>query len=103
MLGRGWKSRIKVPSIRRTSSPVLRYAVAVLVFALALLLKLLLDPLAGEDAPFVLFFTAVMVSAWYGGLGPGLLVTALSTVAVDLFFLSLADFSFLPRVRQRCR
>jgi K+-sensing histidine kinase KdpD len=34
-----------------------------------------------------LFFAAVMVSTMYGGLGPGLLATALSTVATAYFFM----------------
>ena len=95
MLRRPWKIKIRVPSIKRSFSPVLRYVVAVLIFALALVLKLLLNPLVGEDAPFLLFFTAVMVSAWYGGLGPGLLATALGTLAVHFFFLPLTDSSVL--------
>jgi signal transduction histidine kinase len=41
----------------------------------------LLDPV-----PTPLFFAAVMVAAYYGGLGPGLLATILSTVAIDVVF-----------------
>src|SRR4051812_42296308 len=33
-----------------------------------------------DASPFIMFFAAVMVAAWFGGLGPGLLATALSTV-----------------------
>ena len=33
----------------------------------------------------MLFLGAVMISAWYGGLGPGLLATALSVLCLDLF------------------
>ena len=65
-----------------------RYGVAVLAVAIALLLKLLLVPLIQEESPFLLFFAAVMVSAWYGGLGPGLLATALAAGVSDYFFLS---------------
>ena len=37
--------------------------------------------------PFLfLFFAAVMASAWYGGIAPGLCAVVLSTVAVDYFF-----------------
>ena len=65
----------------------LRYAVAVASVAFALALKTLLDPLSAQDAPFLLAFGAVMVSAWYGGLGPGLLATVLAGLGVDYFFL----------------
>ena len=63
-----------------------RYAVAVIAATLALLLTFLLWPLL--DPPVSsLFFAAVMVSAWYGGLGPGLLATIIAVAAIDGFFL----------------
>src|SRR5690349_15232941 len=37
--------------------------------------------------PFALFFAAVMISAWYGGFGPGLVATAVSVWAVNTFVL----------------
>ena len=58
-----------VSSIR--SSVSVRYGVAVVAVALALGLKLLIDPLVVQDTPFLLVFAAIMVSAWFGGLGPG--------------------------------
>jgi PAS domain S-box-containing protein len=64
------------------------YVVAVLAVGLALLVKLLLDPLIEEESPFLLFFGAVMIGAWFGGLGPGLLATALAALTASYFFLS---------------
>jgi two-component system, NtrC family, sensor kinase len=52
-----------------------------------LLITQLLWPLI-DPAATPLFFAAVMVAAFYGGLGPGLLATALSTWAVDFFFIA---------------
>jgi len=66
---------------------LLRYGVAVLAVGVAFGLKLLLDPLIVQDVPFLLVFGAIMVSAWYGGLGPGLLATAAAGLATDYFFL----------------
>jgi C4-dicarboxylate-specific signal transduction histidine kinase len=40
-----------------------------------------------ETAPVSLFLCAVMITAWFGGFGPGLLATALSCLAFDYFFL----------------
>src|SRR3712207_2397600 len=77
----------KARSVLR-SSPLLRYGVAVIAIALVLGLKLLLDPLITEQSPFLLFAAAVMVAAWFGGLGPGLLATALGTLAADYYFLA---------------
>src|SRR5215210_300046 len=65
----------------------LRYSVAALAVGAALGIKLLLDPLTVQDTPFLLVFGAIIVSAWYGGLGPGLLATGLSALATDYFFL----------------
>jgi len=69
------------------SSP-LSYGIAVLMVGLALLVKLLLDPLIEEESPFLLFFGAVMVSAWIGGLRVGLFATALAALVANYFFLS---------------
>ena len=57
---------------------VLRYGVAVGSSVAALLLTDAL-PNRIEQHVSALFFAAVMLSAWYGGLGPGLLATTLCT------------------------
>jgi signal transduction histidine kinase len=70
-------------------SLLVRYGVAVVAVALAIGLKLALDPLfAGHQSPFLMLAGAVMVAAWFGGLGPGLSATALGALAADYFFLS---------------
>src|SRR5215213_40899 len=85
-----------MPSMKHTS-PLLRYGVAVLAVGMAFLVKLLLDPLIVQETPFLLIFGAIMISAWYGGLGPGLLATFTGGLATDYFFLpptgSLSGFS----------
>ncbi|WP_375511595.1 PAS domain S-box protein [uncultured Nostoc sp.] len=83
-----------MPHIR--DSQLLRYGIVVLIVALALVLMLMLDPwLSMSGTPFLLFFSAVMVSAWYGGLKSGLLATCLSALLSDYFFLPPAyDLSF---------
>src|SRR5919107_1493508 len=75
-----------MPSMKHTS-PLLRYGVAVLAVGMAFLVKLLLDPLIVQETPFLLIFGAIMISAWYGGLGPGLLATVAAGLATDYFFL----------------
>lgn len=64
-----------------------RYGVAVLATLLALLLRLLLEPILKENAPLLVFIMPVMLSAWYGGMGPGLLATALSALFGSYLFL----------------
>jgi K+-sensing histidine kinase KdpD len=73
-------------SIRHTS-PLLRYGVAVLAVGVAFAIKLFLDPLIVQETPFLLIFGAIMISAWYGGLRPGLLATVAAGLATDHFFL----------------
>src|SRR5919198_1122840 len=62
-----------------------RYSGAVLSTAAALLLALLFTSEAGRG-PSGLFLAAVMLSTWYGGLGPGLLATLLGGAALDYWF-----------------
>lgn len=65
-----------------------QYAIAVFAVIGALLLKVLLNPLILGDSPFLIFFAAVTVSAWYGGFWPGMLATVLATIFSAAFFLS---------------
>jgi PAS domain S-box-containing protein len=70
-----------------TRSPILRYGVALLTVALALLLTRLFRVVL-EPTVFLLFLPAVMVSAWYGGTKPGLTATFLSGLVIAFFLLS---------------
>ncbi|HWN69703.1 MAG TPA: PAS domain S-box protein, partial [Haliangium sp.] len=70
---------------RLAAAPVWqRYAVALAVTLVGLALRRALVPWLGGGFTFLLAFPAVMVSAWYGGCGPGLLSTALSGVGAML-------------------
>jgi C4-dicarboxylate-specific signal transduction histidine kinase len=62
------------------------YALAVLSVSLALVIARW-PPLRLETAPVSLFLGAIMITAWYGGIGPGLFATALSSLAFDYYFL----------------
>ncbi|MDQ2808933.1 MAG: ATP-binding protein [Chloroflexota bacterium] len=62
-----------------------RYGVAGAAVAVAMgLAALLVDP--HEQSAFLLFLAAVAVSAWYGGVGPALLATALGAALADYLF-----------------
>lgn len=75
-------------------SRLMRYGVAVLSVALALMLTLLLQPLLSPTA-LPLFFLAVTFSVWYGGRGAGFVATVLSVLA-SRYFLLPPLHSFLP-------
>ncbi len=74
--------------LKVTRSRLQQYSVAGLCVGVALVLMLALDPwLAMTKTPFLLFFGAVMVSAWYKGLRAGLVSTFLSVLISDYFFI----------------
>src|SRR6266545_5347513 len=70
------------------SSKSLRYFVAIAATAVAFTARFLLKSALGNVAPLLMFTLSVVVSAWYGGLGPGLLATALSLLLGDYFFIA---------------
>jgi len=53
----------------------------------AVVLRLGLRRALAEDSPFLLLFAAVMASAAYGGLGPGLFATGLAAAAASFFLI----------------
>jgi K+-sensing histidine kinase KdpD/CheY-like chemotaxis protein len=76
---------------RRRREAVADYALACGLFALALWIELLFDS-AGPPFRFLPFSLSVVLSAWYGGLGPGVLALLLAILAGDYFFLGPGAF-----------
>ena len=75
--------------MRRFNRPVwVRYGAALVVIGAALAVKLLLIPLVTQNEPVLLFFAAVLVSAAFGGFGPGLLATVLGAMCDGFFFMA---------------
>lgn len=68
--------------MRRIGHIVWRYSLAVISVATALLITRTLEQYT-DITP--LFYAAIIVSAWFGGMGPGLLAVALSTIGIDYF------------------
>src|ERR1700731_1739953 len=77
------------------------YGIAVLSVSFALIVSQW-PPLHLETAPVSLFLCAVMLTAWFGGVGPGLLATALSTLAFHYSFLHPTNL-FAPQPREMPR
>lgn len=65
---------------------VLPYGVAICSTAIALLLRLWLEPLLFRSIG-AFFYFAIIVSAWYGGFRPGFVAVVLSTLAIDYFLI----------------
>jgi len=62
-----------------------RYSIALFFVAAAFISTLLVQRFFSYPFLF-LFFAAVMASAWFGEIGPGLFAVVISTLAVDYFF-----------------
>jgi PAS domain S-box-containing protein len=73
--------------------PLLRYLFAVAAVLAALGLRILLTPLTGLGAPFVLFFAATLSTSLFAGLGPGLLSLFLGLLVGAELFVLPAGFS----------
>jgi PAS domain S-box-containing protein len=74
------------PLLWRKPSAIWDYGIAVLSVIAALLIARW-PPLHLEGAPASLFLCAVVISAWLGGVGPGLLSLVLSCLAFNYYFL----------------
>jgi K+-sensing histidine kinase KdpD len=72
--------------MRPRRRPIAHYLVAVAITGAALALRVVLEPLWGTAAPYVLLFPAVLLSAWIGGFGPGALATVGAAVGVTYFW-----------------
>ncbi|MGC2526426.1 MAG: PAS domain S-box protein [Candidatus Acidiferrum sp.] len=73
------------PSLWRKPRAIWSYGIAVLS-VLAVMAISFWPPVHLQGAPASLFLCAILVSAWFGGNGPGLLATALAVLAFDYYF-----------------
>ena len=72
-----------------------RYGFAVFIVVGAAVLRSLLGQVLDlERSPFLLFTPSVFIAAAVGGLGPGLLATALGTISVELTLLGTGQPGF---------
>lgn len=79
---------VKTHFLMKTYPPAIRYGAAVAVSFLAFILSDLLFPLFHSPI-FLLPLVAVMISALFGGGGPGLLATFLSAASFIYYFIPL--------------
>ena len=62
-----------------------RYGAAAIGTALAILLRVILQPILGDFVPLATLFGAVAFSVWYGGIGPALFSVIAGYIAVEWF------------------
>jgi signal transduction histidine kinase len=70
-----------------------RYLLPLVLTAVALIFRWLLNPLLGTYAPFVTLYPAVVFAAWYCGIGPSLVTLASALVGANYWFI-MAPQSF---------
>jgi signal transduction histidine kinase len=74
-------------SWRHHALPVIRYAIAVLLVSAAFFaMYTLRDSFPAPTFQTPLFFCSIVLSGWFGGLGPGILATVLSMFAIKFYF-----------------
>ena len=79
-------------------SVLFRYFGAVLVTAAAVGLRLALNPLLGDDVPYIVDFFAIAFAAWLFGFGPAIVTTATLQLAIGWIYLGpLTSFSAFDR------
>ncbi len=79
------KTRVSFAAFSR--SRLFGYLLAVVVVALATLLRSLLTGVIGSGLTYLTLYPAVMLVATLGGFWPGLLATALAALAANYFFI----------------
>src|SRR5258708_6722349 len=78
------------------------YVVAALGVTAAVIANLLLESDLQASPTLFLFLCAIILAAWFGGVGPGLAATALSVLAFDYFFLPPTySFKFMSQESPR--
>ncbi|MBD3882048.1 PAS domain S-box protein [Phormidium tenue FACHB-886] len=70
-----------------SQNQLLNYGLAILTVAIATALTLLIRAYL-EPVNMALFFAAVAISAWRGGIGAGLAATALAALSISYFFIT---------------
>src|SRR6266545_898661 len=79
-------------STPRPWTSVIRYAAPFVIVSTSLLVRFAFQRWLGVSVPYLHFFPAVMIAAWFGGLGPGIVATLLSASTAVYFFLKPHSF-----------
>jgi signal transduction histidine kinase len=70
--------------VNRVPKAVSHYGLAIVSVVMALGITLSLEPYNTLRTPFL--YAAILITTWFGGIGPGLLAVALATLALGYYF-----------------
>jgi PAS domain S-box-containing protein len=65
-----------------------RYAIAVALAAASVAARLALEPVWALKLPLITFYPAIMLAAWLGGVGPGIMTTVVCALTANYFWIS---------------
>jgi signal transduction histidine kinase len=85
---------------RNSNSALRRYAVALAVTVVALLVRRLLHPYLGDSLPYVTLFPAVAFSAWLCGVGPSIFAMLAGLAGARYWFLEPPHTLSIPSAPQ---
>jgi two-component system cell cycle sensor histidine kinase/response regulator CckA len=72
--------------VTRSPSRAVAYSVAGVVVVVALLIRVVANPLSGPAVPYSQFFPAILIASLYGGFGPGMFSVVLSAFSANVWF-----------------
>ena len=90
----------KVSLSKHILKPVVRFPVALLVMALAVLIRWVLSPFLTDSVPYITLFPAVVFSAWFCGVAPTAAGAVLALVASRYLFVPPVHSLSLPSPQQ---
>jgi signal transduction histidine kinase len=73
---------------RESMSNTARYAAAFFAVVIATIIRIWLDPLFGERSPYITYIIAIIVIAWFSGLGPAIVTMIFGFLSAFYFFAS---------------
>src|SRR5512147_3336847 len=91
----GWLAGAREWFASHRSSRFFRYGFAVITVLAAFGLTWVIPPLHAQS-PDALMLTAIVLSALYAGLGPGLLATSLALLIINTYFVPPHPYRILP-------
>jgi PAS domain S-box-containing protein len=91
----GFKKPLFTDSALAKSPFYIKYGVPLLLTVIVTIIKISLSDYIGQKTPFLLYFGVVIITSRYFGKAPAIIVTLLSAIAANLFFIYPLDaFAF---------
>ena len=87
LASRTYAGRLELALASPPSGALMRYGLALVFVLVATALRLALFSSLGVSEPYILFLPAVVLAAFFGGLGPGLIASVAAVGSADLWWI----------------